>query len=178
MKKIVFIGNTETTDALNHIIKHREAGDEVYLAEPECGEQMVRRIIDADEVHLFHATAEDSFELGMVYFFGVHALHYKLHWTLKIFGGEAEGHLRMFNEIHARPEPVPKLMDVKFVPVPTLTRSNPVRVSELETVAVIEDGKFKLACDEAKGSCEDCAVEEECQLLKLRLEEAEEKNRD
>jgi len=123
---IVFIGDAETTAAVEHIGKHRESGDEVYVGEVECGEQMVRRIIDADEVHLFHVTPDDSFELGMVYFFSIHARHYKLHWMIKIFGFDGDM-LRMFAQGEGpEAESGPKLMDIEFVPVPKMVKSNPI----------------------------------------------------
>jgi hypothetical protein len=118
--KIVFIGCSETPQADQHILKHREAGDVVCVADPAHGEQMVRRIIDADEVHLFEVDRDDAFELGMVYFFAVHALHYKLHWKIKVFNCCAEVVERFIQhepkleagEKDARPI----LMDIKVVP--------------------------------------------------------------
>jgi hypothetical protein len=88
--KIVFVGCGGFGAGVKHIAKLRKAGDDVYIADSSCGEQMVRRIIDADEVHLFEVDRDDAFELGMVYFFTVHALHYKLHWKIKVFNCDAE----------------------------------------------------------------------------------------
>lgn len=82
---IVFIGEDDTLAAINHVIEHREAGHDVYVPGPGTGEQLVRRIIDADEIHIWDRDME--FELGMVYFFSVHALHYGLGWVIKMFNG-------------------------------------------------------------------------------------------
>lgn len=82
--KIVFIGSDDTLEAIDHVIEHREAGHDVYVPGPG-GEQLVRRIIDADEIHIWDRDME--FELGMVYFFSVHALHYGLSWAIKMFNG-------------------------------------------------------------------------------------------
>ncbi len=82
--KIVFIGSDDTLEAIEHIIKHREAGDDVFVPGDSTGEQLVRRIMDADEIHIWDIT--DEFKLGMVYFFAQHALHHKLRWAIKLFG--------------------------------------------------------------------------------------------
>ncbi len=79
--KIVHIGRGTTPDEINHIIGLRSYGHDVYIPGDSTHEQLIRRIIDADEIHIFDAGM--VFELGMVYFFSVHALHYRLSWVVK-----------------------------------------------------------------------------------------------
>ena len=143
--KIVFIGCHETPQADEHIQAIRKAGDDLYVAGDgiDCGEPLVRRIIDADEVHLYEVDRDDAFVLGMVYFFAVHALHYKLHWKIKVFNCCAEVVERFMQHEPAleagEKDARPILMDIKIVPVregevgskpvPTITRATvyPVR---------------------------------------------------
>lgn len=94
-RKIVFVGDSMTPEAVKHI--HDLANDEVYVAEINFGPQLVRRIIDADEIHLFHVNRDDEFELGMIYFFSVHALHYRLGWKIKVFGEIDSEYKTMFD---------------------------------------------------------------------------------
>ena len=76
--KIVHIGKATAGTEVEHIKCQRDAGNEVYVYAPgqNTYEQLMRRIIDADEIHIF--AADMPFELGMVYFFSLHALHHKL----------------------------------------------------------------------------------------------------
>lgn len=175
---IVHIGGCNTQAEIKHITELRDAGHDYYVPGDSTFEQTVRRIMDADEIHIWDINRE--FELGLVFFFSVHALHHKLHWRIKIFDKVKGPYNDLFHKIvrdHAakRAEFVKSIAigETVFVPVKAETR---LRVDELETVVNIKDGRFKLACDEAKGSCEDCAVEEECQRMKIRLEAAAEKH--
>ena len=71
--KIVHIGKGTTPDEINHIIGLRSYGHSVYVPGNSTHEQLIRRIMDAGMV----------FELGMVYFYSVYALHHRLHWVVK-----------------------------------------------------------------------------------------------
>jgi len=83
--KIVHIGKATAGTEVEHIKYQRDAGNEVYVYAPgqNTYEQLMRRIIDADEIHIF--AADMPFELGMVYFFSLHALHHKLNWSVRVF---------------------------------------------------------------------------------------------
>ena len=160
--KIVFIGDTVTTAADEHIAKCCKQGHEVYVPIVNAGEQLVRRIIDADEIHLFHVTPDDAFELGMVFFFTVHALHYRLHWEVKVFGGN-EDQLRMFTQHEPDPDAVsildgkPILMPIEIVPkfVPAIVRQKVIE--EKPSCAVQGKGcKSVPACHDVIGECSEC----------------------
>ncbi len=79
---IVHIGAGTSPEEIAHIVALLRAWHDVFV--PGLGgggyEQLVRRIIDADEIHVWDIGRE--FELGMVYFYSVH----KLHWRVKLFG--------------------------------------------------------------------------------------------
>ena len=75
--KIVHIGKATAGTEVEHIKCQRDAGNEVYVYAPgqNTYEQLMRRIFAADM----------PFELGMVYFFSLHALHHKLNWKIRVF---------------------------------------------------------------------------------------------
>lgn len=81
--RIVHIGKAVSVQEHNHIISRRDAGHEVYVPGDGTGEQLVRRIIEADEIHVWDASM--VFELGMVYFYSVHATQYHLSWMIRVF---------------------------------------------------------------------------------------------
>jgi hypothetical protein len=115
MSNILFIGDHELPGAVKHIDALHVAGDIVHVADIDHGEQLVRRIIDADEIHLWHTTVDDEFALGMVYFFSIHARHYNLHWTVKVFGG-MDRYERMFEVFVPAPDKDEKLVDPVLLP--------------------------------------------------------------
>ena len=86
---IVHIGAGTTRSEIEHITEMRDAGHDYFVPGDSTCEQTVRRIMDADEIHIWDLTRE--FELGMVYFFSVHALHHKLNWCIKLFGDGRDG---------------------------------------------------------------------------------------
>ncbi len=95
---IVHIG-TGTKEEAHYILDLRRSGHKVFLPGLANREQLVRRIMDADEIHVWDITRE--FELGMIYFYSVHALHHSLSWTVRLFGDGRGGSdlSRLFREI-------------------------------------------------------------------------------
>lgn len=86
---IVHIGAGTTLAEIEHIAGYRDAGHDYYVPGDSTHEQLVRRIPGADEIHVWDISRE--FELGMVYFFLVHALHYKLNQRVRLFGDALAG---------------------------------------------------------------------------------------
>lgn len=86
--KIVHIGAGTASEEKFAITALQMVGHEVFVAGKEY-EQLVHRIIDADEIHVWDIDRE--FELGMVYFYSV---HFKPGWVIKLFGdGRCHGTL-------------------------------------------------------------------------------------
>lgn len=95
--KIVHIGAGTTLAEIKHIAEQREAGHDYFVPGDNTYEQTVRRIMDADEIHVFDITRE--FELGLVYFFSVEALHHKLHWRIRLFDDADGPCLELFHKM-------------------------------------------------------------------------------
>lgn len=99
---IVHIGKGTGHEEILHIAGLRADGHDVYVPGERTGEQLVRRIIDADQIHIWDATM--VFELGMVYFYSVYALHHKLGWSIKVFC-DPNPALPVFAQFESRPWP-------------------------------------------------------------------------
>lgn len=93
---IVHIGRGTTPEEIDHIMSLRDAGNDVYVPGDSTGEQLVRRIIGAQEIHVWNA--DMVFELGMVYFYSVHALHYGTAWAIKVFCDPGDPALPVFTQ--------------------------------------------------------------------------------
>lgn len=143
--KIVHIGKGCVPEEINSIVFLREAGHEVYVpghAVPGTHEQLVRRIIDADEIHIWDAAM--VFELGMVYFFSVHALHYGLGWCIRVF---------------CDPDPV----------LPIFQQQEPgLDAGERPILLPV----FVPPCGSGLGPCKECADEAHCDELRAKHNES------
>lgn len=111
---IVHIGKGTALAEIDHIVELRTAGHDVYVPGDSTYEQLVRRIIDADEIHIFDTGM--VFELGMIYLFSVHAQHYGLGWVIKMFGdpNPADKFFTLFTQ-HARMILLPAAENAHFV---------------------------------------------------------------
>ena len=168
--KIVFIGDAETPDAQEHIDACRKAGDDLFVADIVLGEQLVRRIIDADEIHLWHVDEQEAFELGMVYFYGVHAVHYKLHWKIMVFGVGC--HLtNMFQDFVPALDAGERLvLDPILLPPSPMMEPTPDDKLVLPPVKLNGEGKFELICDgDIDIECEDCKAGARCDWLREKM---------
>ena len=95
--KIVHIGAGTTEAEIKHISTARIAGHDYFVPGDSTYEQTVRRIQDADEIHIWDMGRE--FELGMICFYSVHALHYKLRWRVRIFDDRDAPYTAWFRKI-------------------------------------------------------------------------------
>ncbi len=183
---IVHIGRGTTVEEIEHITEQRDAGHDYFVPGDSTYEQLVRRIMDADEIHIWDITKE--FELGMIYFFSVEALHHKLHWRIVIFDKKEAPYTAWFEKIqldHAAAVDH-RQQFVESVRVGE-TVFTPIHVSDLETVTKIEDAgqlrgpqttftpsvEVKLPCagnDEMRAiPCGECGNQEECLLIQNKF---------
>lgn len=99
---IVHIGAGTTLAEIKHITALRDAGHDYFVPGDSTHEQTVRRIINADEIHIWDISRE--FELGLVYFHSVGALHYNLNWRVRLFcAGGRDSLTPLFAGIAAMP---------------------------------------------------------------------------
>lgn len=146
--KIVHIGKAVSVQEHNHIISRREAGHEVYVPGDSTGEQLVRRIIDADEIHIWDASM--VFELGMVYFYSVHATHYRLSWVIRIFC-EPDPELPVFQQQFNRG------LDAG---------ERPILFGPESDAIFLKTRVFVPPCGSGVGPCSECADTEKCDRLR------------
>lgn len=144
MSNIVHIGKGTTPQEIDAIIALRDAGHDVYVPGDSTGEQLVRRIIYSDEVHIWDASM--VFELGIVYFFSVHALHYRLSWLVKVFCDPGRGNtlLPLFTQSAAEPG-----LDVG---------EKPILLDLVEP-----EPEFVPPCHSGIGPCNECTKRELCE---------------